>query len=219
MSSTAFTGLAVLENPRVIPKTKTVVFDLQACLPSSEPALIGSVRYFNRDNLDFPEVGCYAAWISVRSFLLIFFFLYSNSIQVARTLPTVEVYSQDLGPMDYHVIGDALWVRGMPYYTSCPDNSPKLIPLGSPEDFCLSQPAFVQVCGLAANPNKDDATFEVVAEQYVTATRSAECFPIRCLIPEDTEKEKKNLPDSLRDNSAASRPSQINNIPSACRRI
>ncbi|KAJ7708260.1 hypothetical protein B0H17DRAFT_1125027 [Mycena rosella] len=132
MSSAAFTGLAVLENPRIIPKTRTVVFDLQACLPSSEPALIGSIRYFNRDNLDFPEVGCYAAWISV-----------------ARTLPTAEVFSQDLGPMDYHVIGDAVWV-----------------------------------CGIATNPNKDDATFEVVAEQYVTATRSTECFPIRCLIPD-----------------------------------
>ena len=95
--------------------------------------------------------------------------------------------------MDYHVIGDAVWVRGMPYYTSCPDNSPKLIPLGSPEDFCLSQPAFVHVCGLAANPNKDDATFEVVAEQYVTATRSAECFPIRCLIP-DTPRFQKYKP-------------------------
>ncbi|KAJ7938486.1 hypothetical protein B0H13DRAFT_1851438 [Mycena leptocephala] len=80
-SAAAFTRLAVLENPRIIQKTKTVVFDLQAYLPSSEPALIGSIRYFNADNLEFPEVGCYAVWISV-----------------ARTLPTVEVYSQSLGP-------------------------------------------------------------------------------------------------------------------------
>ncbi|KAJ7658456.1 hypothetical protein B0H17DRAFT_1213203 [Mycena rosella] len=154
MSSAASTGLAVLENPRIIPKTKTVVFDLQACLSSSEPALIGSVRYLHRDNLDFPEVGCYAAWISV-----------------ARTLPTVEVYSQDLGPMDYHVIGDAVWT------------------------FCFSQPAFVQMCGLATNPDKDDGTFEVIAEQYVTATRSAECFPICCLIP-DTPRFHKYKPIS-----------------------
>ncbi|KAJ7917782.1 hypothetical protein B0H13DRAFT_2321992 [Mycena leptocephala] len=147
----SFTGLAVLENPRVIPKTKTVVFDLQAYLPSSEPALIGSVRYFNRDDLEFPEIGCYAVWVSV-----------------ARTLPTAEVYSQDLGPMDYHVLGDAVW----------------LIPLGSPENFSLSQPAFVQVCGLASNINKDDATFDVVVEQYISATRSPESFPTRCFIPD-----------------------------------
>ncbi|KAJ7195021.1 hypothetical protein C8J57DRAFT_1547584 [Mycena rebaudengoi] len=38
--------------------------------------------------MDFPDVGCYATWISV-----------------ARTLPTVEVYSKSLGPADYHIIG------------------------------------------------------------------------------------------------------------------
>ncbi|KAJ7805382.1 hypothetical protein B0H13DRAFT_1930216 [Mycena leptocephala] len=117
----SFTGLAVLENPCLIPKTKTVVFDLQAYLPSSEPALIGSVQYFNRDNLEFPEIGCYAVWVSDR---------------VARTLPTAEVYSQDLSPMDYHVLGDAVWV-----------------------------------CGLASNI-KDDATFDVVVEQYISVTES-----------------------------------------------
>ncbi|KAJ7828160.1 hypothetical protein B0H14DRAFT_3466537 [Mycena olivaceomarginata] len=132
-------GLKMM-NPRVIPKTKTVVFDLQANLPRSEPALIGSVRYFNHDDLEFPEIGCYAVWVSV-----------------ARTLPTAEVYSQDLGPMDYHILG---------------------------ENFSLSQPAFVQICGLASNINKDDATFDVVVQQYISATRSAECFPTRCFIPD-----------------------------------
>ncbi|KAJ6522020.1 hypothetical protein B0H19DRAFT_1277520 [Mycena capillaripes] len=151
MSSAAFTGLAVLENPRVIPKTKTVVFDLQAYLPSSQPALIGSIRYFNAENLEFPDVGCYAAWISV-----------------ARTLPTVEVYSQSLGPADYHIIGDAVW----------------LIPLGSPETFSLNHAVFVHVCGLATNINRDDATFDIVAEQYVSATKKPEIFPIRCMIPD-----------------------------------
>ncbi|KAJ7934409.1 hypothetical protein B0H13DRAFT_2305834 [Mycena leptocephala] len=90
------------------------------------------------------------------------------SLAVARTLPTAEVYSQDLGAMDYHVIGDAVW----------------LIPVGSPENFDLSLPAFVQVCGVATNMNKEDATFEIVAEQYVSATRSSESFPTRCLIPD-----------------------------------
>ncbi|KAJ7930211.1 hypothetical protein B0H13DRAFT_1859046 [Mycena leptocephala] len=71
------------------------------------------------------------------------------SLAVARTLPTAEVYSQDLGAMDYHVIGDAVWV-----------------------------------CGVATNMNKEDATFEIVAEQYVSATRSSESFPTRCLIPD-----------------------------------
>ncbi|KAJ7904156.1 hypothetical protein B0H13DRAFT_1620653 [Mycena leptocephala] len=157
MPSASFTGLAVLENPRVIPKSKTVVFDLQAYLPSSEPALIGSIRYFNQNNLELPEVGCYAAWISV-----------------ARTLPTVEVYSQSLGPADYHIIGDAVW----------------LIPLGSPENFSLNQPLFVQVCGVATNMKKDDATFEIAAEQYISATKKPEILPTRCMIPDTRRFEK-----------------------------
>lgn len=87
--------------------------------------------------------------------------------------------------MDYHVLGDAVWVRTAPVlYLLCADDTMKLIPLGSPEDFSLSQPAFVQVCGLATNINKDNATFEVAVEQYISATRSAECFPTRCLIPD-----------------------------------
>ncbi|KAF7354168.1 hypothetical protein MVEN_01104500 [Mycena venus] len=160
MSSAAYTGVGVLENPRVIGKGKTVVLDLQAYLPSSEPALIGSVRYFNANNMEFPDVGCYAAWISV-----------------ARTLPTVEVYSQSLGPADYHIIGDVVW----------------LIPLGSPENVPLNNAAFVQVCGNATNINKDDATFEIIAEQYVSATKKPEVFPVRCLIP-DTPRFQKYKP-------------------------
>lgn len=31
--------------------------------------------------------------------------------------------------------------------------------------------------------NQDDATFEIVAEQYVSATKSHESFPVRCFIP------------------------------------
>ncbi|KAJ7143020.1 hypothetical protein C8R44DRAFT_866268 [Mycena epipterygia] len=154
MSSATFTGLAILENPRVIPKSKTVVFDLQASLPSSEPAIIGSIRYFNADNLEFPEVGCYSVWISVH---------------LARTSPNVEVFSSALKPNDYHIIRNAVW----------------LIPLGS-----LTTPAFVQVCGVAINADKQDATFDIVVEQYVTATGRREAFPVRCLIPNTKRFEK-----------------------------
>ncbi|KAJ6507109.1 hypothetical protein DFH09DRAFT_874493, partial [Mycena vulgaris] len=48
-------AIAVLENPRLIPKTKSIVFDAQAYLGSSEPALIASLRYFNADNREFAE--------------------------------------------------------------------------------------------------------------------------------------------------------------------
>ncbi|KAJ7503949.1 hypothetical protein B0H11DRAFT_1905838 [Mycena galericulata] len=41
--------------------------------------------------------------------------------------------------------------------------------------------------------NKEDATFDIVAEQYVSATKSTECFPTHCLIP-DTPHFKKFKP-------------------------
>ncbi|KAJ7845691.1 hypothetical protein B0H14DRAFT_2584518 [Mycena olivaceomarginata] len=48
MSSAAVTTV-VLENPRHIPKTNSIVFDAQIYLGSSEPAIIASLRYFNTD--------------------------------------------------------------------------------------------------------------------------------------------------------------------------
>jgi hypothetical protein len=65
MSFTTLHGPAVLENPRVIQKTKTVVFDGQLFLPSTEPALIRSFRYYNETNLHFADVGCYSLNIRV----------------------------------------------------------------------------------------------------------------------------------------------------------
>ncbi|KAK6980847.1 hypothetical protein R3P38DRAFT_2579500 [Favolaschia claudopus] len=55
-SASIFAALAVLENARVIEKTKTVVFDGQIYLGSSIGAAIGSLRYFNSDNQDFADV-------------------------------------------------------------------------------------------------------------------------------------------------------------------
>ncbi|KAF7334138.1 hypothetical protein MVEN_02319700 [Mycena venus] len=98
-------------------------------------------------------------------------------MQVACTLPTVEVYSQSLGPADYPIIEDPVW----------------LIPLGSPENVPLNNAAFVQVCGNATNIKKDDVTFAIIAEQYVSATKKPEVFPVCCHIP-DTSRFQKYKP-------------------------
>ncbi|KAJ6556570.1 hypothetical protein DFH09DRAFT_1084662 [Mycena vulgaris] len=144
-SAASLIAFAVLENPRLIPKTKSIVFDAQIYLGSSEPALITSLRYFNSNNLEFPEVGSY-----------------SVVIQPARTLPTIEVYSQELTPVDYHTFGDIVWI----------------IPLGSPENFDMCHHAVVHVAGFATNVNEDDLTFEIHATQYVSATKTADnVFP------------------------------------------
>ncbi|KAJ7710859.1 hypothetical protein B0H17DRAFT_1190539 [Mycena rosella] len=161
MSAASFNALAVLENPRVIPKTKTVVFDAQVYLGSAEPALIVSLRYFNANNQNFPDVAAY-----------------NVDVYLARSAPTVEVYSQELTPVYYHAFGDIT----------------RMIPLGSPENFDLCHPAAVHVCGPASNINKDDSTFEIHAEQHLFATKSpSSAFPVRCLFP-DTNRWKKYKP-------------------------
>ncbi|KAJ6574301.1 hypothetical protein B0H19DRAFT_1254013 [Mycena capillaripes] len=114
-------AIAVLENPRAIAKSGFIVFDAQIYLGSSEPALITSVRYFNSDNTVFEDVGCYCI--------------------AARTTPTIEVYSQNLTPVDYHAFGDVVW----------------MVPLGSPENFDINHHAIVHVSGyLSATKNADN---------------------------------------------------------------
>jgi len=50
------TGIAILANPRIIPGSKTIVFDAQLYLePTDQDLLIGSLRYFNSANLTFDE--------------------------------------------------------------------------------------------------------------------------------------------------------------------
>ncbi|KAJ7177789.1 hypothetical protein C8R46DRAFT_1212520 [Mycena filopes] len=160
-SSASIIGVAVLENPRLIPKSKFVVFDAQIFLGSSEPALITSLRYFNTKNIEFADVSAY-----------------SVVIHPARTSPTIEVYSQELTPLDYHVFGDIVW----------------LVPLGSPENLDMRHHAVVHVAGAALNINNDDSTFEIHPVQYVSATRTTDnVFPVRCLFP-DTKRWEKYKP-------------------------
>ncbi|KAJ7228278.1 hypothetical protein GGX14DRAFT_612025 [Mycena pura] len=147
MSFTSLTGFAVLENPHTIPKTKTVVFDLQMFL------IFG---------------GCFGR------------LSYSVIIQPARTTPSIEVYSQKLTPVDYyHIVDDIIW----------------LAPLGTPEDFELRHHSYVTVCGLPANIEKDDKTFEIHAEQYISATKATNSiFPVKCHFPNTPRWKVKPLP-------------------------
>ncbi|KAJ6540639.1 hypothetical protein B0H19DRAFT_1078040 [Mycena capillaripes] len=87
MHSALLQGVAVLESPRIIPKTKTVVFDRQFFLSSTEPTLIGSFRYFNGNDVELTEVGCYGV-----------------AIRLTRPTPTVEVFLLTLTPADYNTL-------------------------------------------------------------------------------------------------------------------
>ncbi|KAK7059251.1 hypothetical protein R3P38DRAFT_3303351 [Favolaschia claudopus] len=168
-SASIFAALAVLENARVIEKTKTVVFDGQIYLGSSIGAAIGSLRYFNSDNQDFADVvrhgvahstdvGCYCV-----------------VIQSARTTSVFEVYSQELAPLDYHFFGDIL----------------SIIPLGSPGSLNIRTHATVHVCGVPSDSDKPNSTFDIKAEQYLSATKTPDnAFPVHCVFPATPRWEK-----------------------------
>ncbi|KAK7002077.1 hypothetical protein R3P38DRAFT_3326648 [Favolaschia claudopus] len=143
MSSASIFSLAVLENPRVIEKTKTVVFDGQIYLGSSIGPTIGSLRHFNSDNQDFTDVGCYCA-----------------VIQPARTTPTLEVYSQELAPLDYHFFGD---------------NIVSIIPLGPPDSLNIRNHATVHIC---------------VEQYLSATKTPDNVFPVHCVFPATPRSEK-----------------------------
>ncbi|KAK6988814.1 hypothetical protein R3P38DRAFT_3331900 [Favolaschia claudopus] len=133
-----------------------VVFDGQIYLGSSIGATIGSLRYFSSDNQDFADVGCYCA-----------------VIQPARITPTLEVYSQELAPLDYHFFGDII------------------ILLGSPDTLNIRTHATVHVCGVSSNINKPNSTFDIEAEQYLSATKTPDNgFPVHCVFPATPRGEK-----------------------------
>ncbi|KAJ7857585.1 hypothetical protein B0H13DRAFT_2672695 [Mycena leptocephala] len=104
--------------------TATSLHAIAIYLGSSEPALIASLRYFNADNREFAELGTYGV-----------------DIHPACTVPTIEVYSQELTPVDYHAFGDIV----------------PMMPLGSPKNFDMCHHAIVHVCGLPSNINKEDS--------------------------------------------------------------
>ncbi|KAJ7934818.1 hypothetical protein B0H13DRAFT_2305278 [Mycena leptocephala] len=68
--------------------------------------------------------------------------------------------------VDYHAFGDVVWI----------------IHLGSTENLDMHHHAVVHVSGVASNINKEDATFEIHTEQYLSATKTADnIFPVWCV--------------------------------------
>ncbi|KAK6988343.1 hypothetical protein R3P38DRAFT_2573395, partial [Favolaschia claudopus] len=153
----------VLENPRAIPNTNTILFDSQMYLASSEPATVGSLRYFNENKLEFAPVSCC-----------------SVVIHAARISPDIEVFSDKLAAVDYHLFGDII----------------SLIPFGLPESFTPKYHPFVSVCGAASNVDKQNSSFDITAEQYLSANKAYNNqFPVHFVFPDTPRwQNKKPLP-------------------------
>ncbi|KZP24545.1 hypothetical protein FIBSPDRAFT_856731 [Athelia psychrophila] len=58
MSSASITAIAVLESPRLVGKSKAVVFDAQIYQGAQAP-LVAALRYFNGTDMTFEDVGTF----------------------------------------------------------------------------------------------------------------------------------------------------------------
>ncbi|KAJ7825214.1 hypothetical protein B0H14DRAFT_2596727 [Mycena olivaceomarginata] len=145
-----------LEGPASMPRSS--VNGTSSAARDTAHKIVSACTEFNADNVGFDNIGCYTV-----------------SIRVARTLPTVEVYSQNLTPVDYHVMGDI-----MAHLT------------GVTWNFDIRHCGLLTV-GVLSNINRDDLTLTINAQQYVTVMKALETFPVQCLIP-DSEKFKNYKP-------------------------
>ncbi|KAF8974722.1 hypothetical protein BDZ97DRAFT_1690533, partial [Flammula alnicola] len=163
----SLTAIAALGNPRAIPKSKTIVLDAQIYIGSSAcESLLGALRYFNARDLHFSESAG----------------LYLINTTIFRMEITADIVPTTLPADDYSFIGDINWV----------------VPLNAPQDFYNAnktgntfsidpcQRALVHVSGIATNCQKDQGSFDVDLEHYVSAlkdTKHVKAFaPLTCVI-------------------------------------
>ncbi|KAJ7029118.1 hypothetical protein C8F04DRAFT_1265339 [Mycena alexandri] len=153
MSLVTFNCLAVLENPRVPDDTKRKSFVVDA-----QVYLNGSIAGL---------VGC-LRWYNANDFV----FpdepaKYSLWIQAANMTKAVQHHSDSLETKNYHFAGDIL----------------DLAYLGPPDAFSPFNRAIAHVCGTVLAVNEKDSTFDVKAEQYITALGTPGVIHFRFNIP------------------------------------
>ncbi|KAK6966700.1 hypothetical protein R3P38DRAFT_3118252, partial [Favolaschia claudopus] len=60
-----------------------------------------------------------------------------------------------------------------------------LIPFGLPENFNPKYHPFVSVCGAASNVDKQNSSFDITAEQYLSANKAYNNqFPVHFVFPD-----------------------------------
>ncbi|KAJ7732050.1 hypothetical protein DFH07DRAFT_968533 [Mycena maculata] len=164
------TALAILENPRQT-VGKGLVFDGSFYLGlEGRESIVASLRYFNRTDQGFPEVGLY--------------FVYTT---VAQMDPSVEVFAgtepEDRKAEEYSLVGDIQFL----FYLGAPDEV----------DIDYRQRPYLHICGAAFNVDVPTATFSVMAEPYTAAFREMQkanrnatgsvaksLFATNCIIPD-----------------------------------
>lgn len=117
MSSASVTGLAVLENVRQL-EGKSFRFDAQFFVNETQTMVVG-LRYFNAHNFKIEEFSTYMVCAYVSFFLDDSEDSEVTENKVAKPVEGVDLQSDNLSMEDYHLVGDAAWVRTPRFYTSC----------------------------------------------------------------------------------------------------
>ncbi|KAJ7181968.1 hypothetical protein C8R46DRAFT_1210434 [Mycena filopes] len=102
---------------------------------------------------------------------------YSLWVQVASMTDAVEHFS-DMQTRDYHFAGDIL----------------ELIHLGPATQINPYHRTIVHLCGMVANPDEHDGTFEINAQQYITALKAPGAIRFKVLIPNNPRYTNKKKP-------------------------
>lgn len=111
MSSATIIGLAALGNPQQT-EGKALLFDAQFYL-GPRTSMSAALRYFNNDNLDFPDVGTYVLCANVSILNLVKNFDILTSKQIAKIAEGAHLASVKLDVNDYDIVGDIQWVSGL----------------------------------------------------------------------------------------------------------
>ena len=122
-SSVSITALAVLENGQLIDNSgKTYIFDAQLFLPDEglDNSILAALRFYNQDNMHFPDVGTYIIHASVckelsHGSVQLSLFI-GIPLQVVRMEPGVDVRSSAVDVERYQLLGDIDWVRKLCYH-------------------------------------------------------------------------------------------------------
>ncbi|KAJ7437948.1 hypothetical protein FB451DRAFT_1192930 [Mycena latifolia] len=167
MVMTTFSCIAVLENPRTPNPEKPRSYMLDAQI-----YLNGSTPAL---------IGC-LTWYNENDFKFPeAISAYNLCIQVARMSDAVAHHSTALGWKEYHFAGDII----------------ELVYLGPADEVDVCHRAIVHACGTVSNPNVDDNTFEIRAEQYISALKGCGPVPFKVFVPDIPRFAKsKNIPNA-----------------------
>ncbi|KAK0226422.1 hypothetical protein IW262DRAFT_1294615 [Armillaria fumosa] len=165
----SLSAVAVLENPRAIENSKTVLFDAHLYFQDThgpDPGL-ASLRYYNAGEHSFEQVGVY--------------FVHVNIARMEHEVSSVAVLD-GLSKEKYVLVGDIV----------------SIIPAAVRDIADVKYRPFVNVSGIVTSVNNTDKTFHLAPETYVHALKNCKTkstLPIRCFSAVTAQSLGAKMPD------------------------